>query len=67
MTGNNLNGRSVEDETLYPISIGDELIEVEDYLVRGSGDQLPLIYDADPGALQTVTIIGVINKNWRKI
>ena len=67
MTGKHLNGRYGEDETFYSILIGYELIEVANYLVRGPGVHLPLIYDDDPEALQTVMIIGFINKNWRKI
>ena len=63
MTGKHLNGRSGKDETLYPILIGYILIEVAKCLVRGSGVHLPLIYDANPGALQRVTIIGFINNN----
>ena len=55
-TGKNLNGMSGEDENFYPIPIGYELINIAKYLVRGPGDHLPHIYDADDGALQMVTM-----------
>ena len=67
MHGKNINGLQGERDSLAPIPIGDGFIDVAKYLVEGPGAHLPQIYNGGPGELQTVTIVGFHEANWRRV